>query len=294
MANVHFVLDEAASLGANMGCIEDAIDKYRGYGIRLQLYYQTPAQLKKCFPNEQDQTVLANVTQVFFGVNDPSAEYVSNRLGDETIIVESGGRSSGYSSQLSDGRAGGSTHSTTTNSNWNQMARRLLKPEEIMSLDERIAITFVPGLPPIWTRLERYYERPIGSPRFPRLRTLAASIFFVTIGAYFLFMTVVLFERAIDVESVRRAEEYRSGRDGRIEETRNSRNDGTRVGTLQRPRVRTLRSRPIYPVSRTDSRDSRTGGAPTATRSGQPGDVNTAEPVAETDDVPEIQPETNP
>ena len=39
------------------------------------------------------------------------------------------------------------------------MARRLLKPEEVATLDPRIAITFAPGTPPIWTRLVRYYEK---------------------------------------------------------------------------------------------------------------------------------------
>jgi hypothetical protein len=28
----------------------------------------------------------------------------------------------------------------------------------VMALDQRVAITFVPGLPPIWTTLLRYYE----------------------------------------------------------------------------------------------------------------------------------------
>ena len=42
---VHFILDEAASLG-HMDALDDAVDKYRGYGVRLQLYYQIlrPAQ----------------------------------------------------------------------------------------------------------------------------------------------------------------------------------------------------------------------------------------------------------
>jgi len=31
---VHFVLDEAASLG-RMDALDDAVDKYRGYGVRL-------------------------------------------------------------------------------------------------------------------------------------------------------------------------------------------------------------------------------------------------------------------
>lgn len=158
--NVTMLLDEASNLGPNMGSIEDAIDKLRGYGLRLILIYQSLAQLKKCF-GDQDQNVLANVSQIFFAANDwPTAEYISNRLGDGTIIAESGGTSSGYSRQSANGQSQGSTsYSSNTNSNWNQMSRRLLKPEEILALDERIAITFVPGMHPIWSRLERYYDR---------------------------------------------------------------------------------------------------------------------------------------
>src|SRR5262245_49886439 len=148
MAKVHFLIDEAASLGANMGCIEDAIDKYRGYGIRLQLYYQSPAQLKKCFPNGQDQTLLANCSQVYFGINDSSAEAVSQRLGDQTVIVESGGQGSSHSNQSSQGSSSQQSTgwSNSRNANWSQIARRLLKPEELLAMNERIAVTFVPGM----------------------------------------------------------------------------------------------------------------------------------------------------
>ena len=101
---VHFVLDEAASLG-HMEALDDAVDKYRGYGVRLQFYFQSVSQLRKCFPDGQDQTLLSNVSQVFFGINDlPTAEYVSNRLGEETIVVRSGGTSTGTSRQSSEQR----------------------------------------------------------------------------------------------------------------------------------------------------------------------------------------------
>ncbi len=103
---VHFVIDEAASLG-HMAALDDALDKLRGYGVRLQLYYQSLGQLKKCWPEGQDQTLLSNVTQVSFGVNDVgenkgTADYVSGRLGEFTQIVESGGTSRGTSRQVSD------------------------------------------------------------------------------------------------------------------------------------------------------------------------------------------------
>ena len=66
---VHFVLDEAASLG-HMDALDDAVDKYRAYGVRLQFFYQSIGQLKSCFPTDQGQTLLSNTSQVYFGVND--------------------------------------------------------------------------------------------------------------------------------------------------------------------------------------------------------------------------------
>src|SRR5581483_9253458 len=39
----HFVLDEAASLG-HLEALDDALDKYRGYGVRLQYYWQSMGQ----------------------------------------------------------------------------------------------------------------------------------------------------------------------------------------------------------------------------------------------------------
>jgi type IV secretion system protein VirD4 len=35
---------------------------------------------------------------------------------------------------------------------------------QVVALDPRVAITFTPGVPPIWTRLVRYYEKGFGQP----------------------------------------------------------------------------------------------------------------------------------
>ena len=60
-------------------------------------------------PTIRDRTLLSNTTQVFFGVNDQqTAEYVSNRLGEHTIVVSSGGTSSGGSNS-SDSKSGSSS-----------------------------------------------------------------------------------------------------------------------------------------------------------------------------------------
>lgn len=158
---VHFVLDESSSLG-HLEALDDAVDKYRGYGVRLQFYYQSLGQLKKCFPDGQDQTLLSNVSQIFFGVNDlQTAEYVSNRLGEGTIVIRSGGTGTGTSHQSSMRGDSSSSYSSNENDNWAQHGRKLLKPEEVLALPKRVAITFTPGVPPIWTRLVRYYEESL-------------------------------------------------------------------------------------------------------------------------------------
>jgi type IV secretion system protein VirD4 len=158
---IHFVLDEAASLGHGMKAISDAVDKYRGYGIRCQFYYQSMGQLKLCWPEDQGQTLLSNTSQVFFAVNDlPTAEYVSNRIGSATILVGSGGSSTGRSSSSTFGGHGGSWNTGTSsgsNDNWSQMGRKL-NPDEVLNLDPRTAVTFTPGVPPVVTRLLRYFE----------------------------------------------------------------------------------------------------------------------------------------
>ena len=179
---VHFICDEANLLG-KMNQIADALTIGRGFGIRMQLYYQDCGQLKKCWPDGADQTLLSNVSQVFFGVNDlPTAEYVSSRLGESTIVVNSGGTNSGSSfSTGADGGGGSTTRSKGANDNWAQQGRHLLKPSEVLSLSQRIAIAFTPGVAPVWTRLLRYYEEAPVPGRGQRLwagvKMLAGSVF---------------------------------------------------------------------------------------------------------------------
>ena len=156
---IHFVCDEAGSSLGNMKELATALTVGRSAGVRLQLYYQDLGQLKKCWPDGADQTLLANTTQIFFGVNDhQTAEYVSSRLGDATIIVTSGGTGGGKSVQTPTIGQVSTTYSSNWSENWQQQARRLLKPEEVATLSPRTAIVFAPSLPPIWTTLLRYYE----------------------------------------------------------------------------------------------------------------------------------------
>ncbi len=198
-SRVHFLIDEAATLG-HLEQLDDAVDKYRGYGVRLIFIYQSLGQLKKCFPEGQDQTLLGNVTQVFFGVNDPqTAEYVSSRLGEETIIIASGGTSRGATSQHSEGHVGGSySRSSNSNNNWQQHGRKLLKPEEVMALPPRTAITFAAGVPPIRTRLMRYYEGRRDSFLRQQWQGVKLCIYSIMLGVVVLF--VASFAAAIRIQ----------------------------------------------------------------------------------------------
>jgi type IV secretion system protein VirD4 len=53
-----------------------------------------------------------------------------------------------------------------------------LKPEEVLALDHRTAITFTPGIPPLRTVLVRYYERGFreGWRALARLKVVFLSI----------------------------------------------------------------------------------------------------------------------
>lgn len=174
---VHFVLDEAAVLG-QMEPLEDAIDKYRGYGVRLTFIYQSIGQLKKCWWERMDQTLLSNTSQVYFAVNDlATAEQVSKQLGDSTIVITSGGTSDGTSDQFSTGeshsRSSGS--SRNRNDNWQQHGRALMRTEEVLTANPRMAFTFAPGVRPICTFLSRYYKRDSGNARWRSLQTTAEA-----------------------------------------------------------------------------------------------------------------------
>ncbi len=117
-----------------MEALDDAVDKYRWIRRQASVLLSVVSQLRKCFPEGQEQTLLSNVSQVFFGMNDlPTAEYVSNRLGEQTIVVTSGGTSTGNSHQMSSKGDGSTTRSKNASDNWSQLGRKLLKPEEVLA-----------------------------------------------------------------------------------------------------------------------------------------------------------------
>ena len=92
-----------------------------GYGLRIIFVYQSIGQMRKCFPDGQEQNLLASCSQVFFGINDnTTADYASTRLGDATLVIDSGGTSRGTTHQRTAGHQDSDSSSTsiTRNDNW--------------------------------------------------------------------------------------------------------------------------------------------------------------------------------
>lgn len=189
---IHFICDEANKLG-KMDQISDALTVGRGFGLRMQLYYQDIGEVKKCWPDGAETTLMANVTQVYFGTNDnETAKVVSERLGEETIIITSGGTSTGTTHQGGDQGQRSTSYSTNGSDNWAQQGRRLLKPEEVMALPDRIAITFTPGVRPICSRLVRYYENDFRESRLGKLFAKARMVVVSAALLLFSLMTAAL------------------------------------------------------------------------------------------------------
>lgn len=169
-APVQFILDEAAALG-EMPAVTDGIAQLRGYGARFTLVYQALGQLKKSYPDGQDETVLSQMDrQVFLGLNDlQTAEYVSKRIG--TASVENWSASGSDAAGTSVDAHGKPTHSNTRTNGWSasETAREVFKPEEVLAAGPRTAFVFAPGIPPLTTTLVRHYE-----PAFRTVRATAA------------------------------------------------------------------------------------------------------------------------
>lgn len=158
---VLFIIDECAHLG-RMQAIQDALTLLRGYGIRMWLFFQSLDQLKVCY-GEHAPVMLDNLsTQQFFGINSfDTADHLSQRLGDATILVESLNRGTSTSRPIRSGTAEGAGNVTTSEGyNVGPQGRRLIRPEEWLVLHESVGIVFHKNLPPIATELVRYYDAP--------------------------------------------------------------------------------------------------------------------------------------
>jgi type IV secretion system protein VirD4 len=197
---VLFLVDECAHIG-RMQALEDAVTLMRGMGIRLWLFFQSLEQLKKCF-GDNAGTVLDNLaTQQYFAITSyETAEAMSKRIGEGTILIRTSGDNQGRSTPSGgDGKNPGSINSGSS-TNYSEAARKLLKPEEILVLPEDTAIVFHKNHYVIMCQKIRYYAdkafRPRGLSRqwgTGRTRGLGLGSMLLGLAAVLFSLVVTLF-----------------------------------------------------------------------------------------------------
>jgi type IV secretion system protein VirD4 len=157
-----FLLDEASALGG-LPAIEEALVRGRSSGVRMVLAYQSDSQVREAFKHKPTLLYDNCHTQIYLGAasNYETAERLSKSLGDWTQVVESKGDTESW--QPGGGSQQG--HVTRTCSiNLSETGRALLRPEEILTLNNDYVIVLQRGMSPILANRVKWYEDPEFNP----------------------------------------------------------------------------------------------------------------------------------
>ena len=132
---VQFLMDEFANVS-----LPDDFDKIlsvmRSRGVSVSIILQNLAQLKALF-EKQWESIVGNCDEfVYLGGNEKEThKYVSELLGKETIDTNTYGKSSGRNGNYS--------------TNYQNMGRELMTPDEVRMLDNGYALLFIRGERPV-------------------------------------------------------------------------------------------------------------------------------------------------
>lgn len=155
---VLFLLDEFPNLG-RMDPVLRGISLVGGYGVAFWLFIQDLAQLKGKYKDEWS-TFFANCdVKQMFGTNDQAtAEELSKMTGDATVFTMGGSEG--------EGRSLGKQSSSSRNygDNVSEKARKLLNPDEVMSLPHDLQLLFVDGSPIVTPKLVYYQDKEFNEP----------------------------------------------------------------------------------------------------------------------------------
>jgi type IV secretion system protein VirD4 len=162
-----FLLDEASALGS-LPALEEVLVRGRSAGVRLLLAYQSDSQITTAFKNKPTLLYDNCSTQIYLGAASSyeTAERLSKSLGDWTQVVEqySENESRSWSGQS---QQGGEQWSRGSSLNYSENGRALLRPEEIMTLNNDYLIVLQRGLYPILANRVKWYEDPAFNPAAP-------------------------------------------------------------------------------------------------------------------------------
>ena len=146
---VLLLIDEFATFG-RLPLIEKLMAAVRGYRARIMIVCQALSQLDDIYGMAGRNALLGNATRHIFMPNpDPATgAYVSQRIGDTTMVARTQSRSSG----VDHGR---------TSTSMAQAVRTFLKPEEFERLQTGSAVLLAPGAPPFRLRVRGWFERDL-------------------------------------------------------------------------------------------------------------------------------------
>ncbi len=138
--HVRFMLDEFANIGT-IPNFEKKLATMRKYEISCSIILQNLAQLKTMYKDAWE-SITGNCDSFLFlgGQEQTTLEYVSKKLGKESIIVKGSSNSKGRSGSYSQ--------------SYNVKGRDLMTPDEISRMDNKNCILFIRGLFPFFS--EKY------------------------------------------------------------------------------------------------------------------------------------------
>ena len=133
--HIQFMMDEFTNI-ALPNDFQNRLATMRSRGMSAAIILQNLSQLKALYPNDWESIAGNCDTLLYLGGNELSThEYISKRLGRETIDTNTYGKSSGR----------GGSYST----NYQGTGRELLTPDEVGNLKNEYALLFIRGERPV-------------------------------------------------------------------------------------------------------------------------------------------------
>jgi type IV secretion system protein VirD4 len=144
----------------------------RSAGVRLLLAYQSDSQVRAAFKDKPTLLYDNCSTQIYLGAASSyeSAERLSKSIGDWTQVVESYGQNESYSWQSGGTSQQSGSSSRGSSLNYQPTGRALLRPEEILTLDNDCMIVLQRGMSPILAERVKWYADPEFNPTLPKRR----------------------------------------------------------------------------------------------------------------------------
>jgi type IV secretion system protein VirD4 len=159
---VLFLIDEASALGS-LPALEEALVRGRSAGVRLLLAYQSDSQVQSAFKDKPSLLYDNCSVQIYLGASSyETAERLSKSLGEWTQVVEGFNTNESSSFSHSIGQSSSESRQAGRGSglNYSVNGRALLRPDEILTLDDNLLITLMRGMPPVLARRIKYYSDP--------------------------------------------------------------------------------------------------------------------------------------